>query len=134
MLLVLGLDTRRRSAEDLGNGLGGAICADSDPDGAGRGRVHTDLSQLHPLWGRCKVTQQPDEVAYIPKTPAWVQGPATAGGGATVRKGAGRSSKTARTIHVLEGRAPDDTDTRVMLVLKRRLVATPSVLLTPLLT
>jgi hypothetical protein len=33
--------------------------------------------------------QQPAEVAYIPKTPAWVHGPATAGGGATVRKGAG---------------------------------------------
>src|SRR5262249_26330345 len=44
-----------------------------------------------PVRGRCKVTQQPDEVAYIPKTPAWVQGPTTVGGGATARKGAGRS-------------------------------------------
>ena len=49
------------------------------------------LDNSIPSRGRCKVTQQPDEVAYIPKTPAWVQGPATAGGGATVRKGAGRS-------------------------------------------
>ena len=40
--------------------------------------------------------QQPDEVAYIPKTPAWVQGPATAGGGATASKGAERSRDTAR--------------------------------------
>jgi hypothetical protein len=29
-------------------------------------------------------------VAYIPQTPLWVQGPATAGGGATARQGAGR--------------------------------------------
>jgi hypothetical protein len=42
-----------------------------------------------PARGRCKVTQQPDEVAYIPKTLVWVQGPATAGGGVTARKGAG---------------------------------------------
>ena len=40
--------------------------------------------------------QQPDEVAYIPKTPAWVPGPATAGGGATASKGAGRSREPAR--------------------------------------
>jgi len=47
------------------------------------------LDNSIPYGGRCKVTQQPDEVAYIPKTPPWVQGPATAGGGATARKGAG---------------------------------------------
>ena len=46
------------------------------------------LDSFIPSGGRCKVTQQPEEVAYIPKTPAWVQGPATAGGGATARKGA----------------------------------------------
>ena len=27
------------------------------------------LVQFRPLRGRCKGTQQPDEVAYIPKTP-----------------------------------------------------------------
>src|SRR5437899_1774092 len=50
------------------------------------------LDKFIPPGGRCQLTQQPDEVAYIPKTPAWVQGPATAGGGATARKGAERSN------------------------------------------
>ena len=51
--------------------------------------MSTFLDNSIPARGRCKVTQQPEEVAYIPKTPLWVQGPATAGGGATARKGAG---------------------------------------------
>src|SRR2546426_12507810 len=54
------------------------------------------LDNSIPSRGWCKVTQQPDEVAYIPKTPAWVQGPATAGGGATASKGAGKSRQPAR--------------------------------------
>jgi hypothetical protein len=44
------------------------------------------LDNSIPSWSRCKVTQQPEEVAYTPKTPTWAQGPATAGGGAIARK------------------------------------------------
>jgi len=43
------------------------------------------LDNSIPARGRCTVTQQSEEVAYIPKTPLWVQGPATTGGGATGR-------------------------------------------------
>src|SRR5262249_9068904 len=40
---------------------------DSDPDGAGTGRCTLILDHSNPAKGRCKGTQQPDEVAYIPK-------------------------------------------------------------------
>ena len=40
-----------------------------------------------PARGRCKGTQQPEDVAYIPTTPLGVQGPATAGGGVNREKG-----------------------------------------------
>ena len=59
------------------------------------------LDNSIPTRGWCKVTQQPDEVAYIPKIPAWVQGPATAGGGVTARKGIVHREETLQ--HMIPG-------------------------------
>ena len=66
-----------------------------------------------PARGRCKVTQQPEAVAYIPKTPAWVQGPATAGGRRHREKERRQGGRNSRAIHVSERCAPNITFHRI---------------------
>src|SRR5262249_44227800 len=83
-----------RGAEPRGRGTPVPLSGGSVVESSARAVMPCDdmfLDNAILSGGRCKVTQRPEEVAYIPKTPRWVQGPATAGGGATARKGTGRN-------------------------------------------